>query len=746
MLAAGGAGTRQPPRRGGVAVKEQVSLPLHKHRWTAPWPSSRSCRPNTWLWVRAALTRGSARGRVLRVPLIVPCPTHLGTQARTLSAGCERLVSENDRLCEFAAALRSKLAVFEQLDSLAVRLHTASVSPGAAVEHLPPLLRDADACLAFCSRHPQYAEAQAYGLRFQQLHSRGLAALRGAASALLRRACAQAAQAASEAAAAATAAAVTPAGEGGTVGTPQAAVLPTDAEAAAVNSALYVRFRAVLGDLVTLLAYPQSRAAAGFGEYVGLMEDVRALYTESRSALMAPHAAAQVQRLLATCGEDACALARWGADSLLSLAADEADLWAHVFNDARPGDVLPLMEQLAVPLGDALRLASLRLRDLDSMADLVEALRSTMVHTNTAASPGAGAAAMRYHPDTAAAALPPLARALADARERLAFLAHTYLRQHVAGYTPRPEDAALILRTAVSPAPGPGAAMLYPPVGGALACLSRLYGAVETDTFGGLAQEAVTAAVAAVHAAAVWAASSSSEAGRPLDCYLFEASQLLSLRDQVAPFDAEFVVTQRALDLSSMRGVVRRILASGGGGKPGDGPLALGGPAPGGLNQAGGPMGAPMRTVEAQLDGRLELERALKAACEAFILAVTKAAVEPLLSFLAKAAAVRGGAGQLKAQAFAAPARLTELVGKCAATTTEALRDAASRTRVYLPAPQVAAVLLRPVKANIAEAHAQLAALLDEEFSPPEVAAVRLTPPEELRRMLDAACEVTAAV
>jgi hypothetical protein len=523
-----------------------------------------------------------------------------GTQARTLSAGCERLVSEKDRLCEFAAALRSRLAVFEQLDSLAVRLHTASVSPGAAVEHLPPLLRDADACLAFCSRHPQYAEAQAYGLRFQQLHSRGLAALRGAASALLRRACAQAAQAAAEAAAA-TAAAAPPAGEGGTDGA-AAPVLATDAEAAAVNSALYVRFRAVLGDLVTLLAYPQSRAAAGFGEYMGLMEDVRALYTESRAALMAPHAASQVQRLLSTCGEDACALARWGADGLLSLAADEADLWAHVFNDARPGDVLPLMEQLAVPLGDALRLASLRLRDLDSMADLVEALRSTLVHTNTAASPGAGAAAMRYHPDTAAAALPPLARALADARERLAFLAHTYLRQHVAGYTPRPEDTALILRTASSPAPGPGAAMLYPPVSGALACLSRLYGAVETDTFGGLAQEAVTAAVAAVHAAAVWAAGSSHETGRPLDCHLFEASQLLSLRDQVAPFDAEFVVTQRALDLSSMRGVVRRILASGGGGQPGDSMSALGGAAPGGLNQPGGPMGAPMRTVEAQLD------------------------------------------------------------------------------------------------------------------------------------------------
>jgi len=693
-----------------------------------------------WLWVRA-----SAR-TVRKLPVPEAITANPGTHARTLAAGCEHLLAEKDRLCEFAAALRAKLAVFEQLDRLAVQLHKASVSPQAAVEHLPALLQECDACVAFCSSHPQYAEAQAYGIRFRQLQSRALTALRGAASALLRRAVAQATQAAAEV----QPPPVMPAEgqHGGQEKTATATPIgtPSPQVEAALHSALYVRFRAASSELRSLLAYPQARAAAGLNEYVAVLEDVRALYAESRAGLMAPYVSQRVLALVATHGEDACALATWGADSLMALAGDEHDLWASVFDDARPGDLLPLMEQLAVPLYDALRLATLQLGDLDTLRDLVEALQRTLVPAAHAggAENNTGMPGRRFqqHPDAAAAVLPPLARALADARERLAFRAQTFLRQHVATYAPSAEDMALVIRSASQQQQ-----QVYGPVAAALACLSRLYGAVETDTFGGLAQEAVTAAVAAVNHAAAAASAGADGKGKQLDSLLFVVSQLLSLRDQVAPFDAEFVITQRALDLSSMRGVVRRILA-GGGALEGSGPAGPGGvSATSALSQSHGAMaGAPVRTVEAQVDGRVELEKALKGACESFILAVTKAAIEPLLGFLAKAAAARGSgssAGQppLKAQAFAAPARVAELVQQCQGTTQEALRDAAARTRVYLPAPQVAAVLLRPVKANIAEAHAQLAALLDAEFAPQEVAAVRLASPEELRRTLDTACE-----
>ena len=61
------------------------------------------------------------------------------------------------------------------------------------------------------------------------------------------------------------------------------------------------------------------------------------------------------------------------------------------------------------------------------------------------------------------------------------------------------------------------------------------------------------------------------------------------------------------------------------------------------------------------MDSKREVEKLLKAACEAFIMAVTKAAVEAMLSFLTKVTAVRvarPGAG--------APAKpLREQVGSC---------------------------------------------------------------------------------
>lgn len=58
--------------------------------------------------------------------------------------------------------------------------------------------------------------------------------------------------------------------------------------------------------------------------------------------------------------------------------------------------------------------------------------------------------------------------------------------------------------------------------------------------------------------------------------------------------------------------------------------------------------------------------------------------------------------------------------------------------RLYLPHPATRGILFKPIKSNIAEAHGQIAALLDAEYTPEEVAAVGLTPPQELAELLDA--------
>jgi conserved oligomeric Golgi complex subunit 3 len=51
--------------------------------------------------------------------------------------------------------------------------------------------------------------------------------------------------------------------------------------------------------------------------------------------------------------------------------------------------------------------------------------------------------------------------------------------------------------------------------------------------------------------------------------------------------------------------------------------------------------------------------------------------------------------------------------------------------------PGTHAVLLKPIKANIAEAHGQIASLLEGEYTEEERTSIGLTLPDELARILE---------
>ena len=56
-----------------------------------------------------------------------------------------------------------------------------------------------------------------------------------------------------------------------------------------------------------------------------------------------------------------------------------------------------------------------------------------------------------------------------------------------------------------------------------------------------------------------------------------------------------------------------------------------------------------------QVDSKKELEKLLKVTCEAFIMSVTKASVEPLLSFITKVTAVRARSKHVTQNRVAGP-------------------------------------------------------------------------------------------
>ena len=175
--------------------------------------------------------------------------------------------------------------------------------------------------------------------------------------------------------------------------------------------------------------------------------------------------------------------------------------------------------------------------------------------------------------------------------------------------------------------------MWYPPVFNALDCLSKLYHALDSQVFGGLARDAVLAAATAVHNASRTIAKQTSL----MDGYLFQIKQLLILREQLAPFTATFQHTEKALDLSYMRDHLRRIVA----GQASLFSLSMDNALVQFVRQ-----GSLVR--ENQVDAKQQLDGQLKDACERFIVAVTKAVVEPMLSFITVVTAVRmpGGEGE----------------------------------------------------------------------------------------------------
>eukprot|EP00884_Botryococcus_braunii_P022752 jgi/Botrbrau1/9160/Bobra.160_3s0032.1 len=218
-----------------------------------------------------------------------------------------------------------------------------------------------------------------------------------------------------------------------------------------------------------------------------------------------------------------------------------------------------------------------------------------------------------------------------------------------------------------------------------------------------------------------------------MDGQLFLIKQLLILREQIAPFEADFSHVEKDLDFSHMRDHVRRIMA---------GHASIFSMSSDNAMLQLVSRGAP-RVLESQVDSKKELEKLLKSTCEAFIMSVTKLTVEPMLSFITKVTAVKVASSlssgkPLREQAFAAPPRLEEMVARVRTALEEALPGAVAKMKLYLNNPATHAILFKPIKSNIVEAHGQIASLLETEYTPEEAAAIHLTGPEELKAILDA--------
>lgn len=52
----------------------------------------------------------------------------VASKSKALHSSCEKLVAEKDRLVDLAEAIKRKLAYFDELDKLASKFHSATIS------------------------------------------------------------------------------------------------------------------------------------------------------------------------------------------------------------------------------------------------------------------------------------------------------------------------------------------------------------------------------------------------------------------------------------------------------------------------------------------------------------------------------------------------------------------------------------------------------------------------------------------
>jgi hypothetical protein len=724
-----------------------------------------------------------------------------------LHVTCDRLVKEREALVNAADALRSKLMHFDELENVAAQFQSASLSyssfgggGGGGLDDLGNTnneelvnmmnsLQKLDGSLAFVASHPQYADSATYMVKFKQLQAKALASVRSKVQQALRSAAQTVQQSVLS-----TSSTTDSVGKSDTQGAettllyvrfraaaePLVKPLLQGIEARSTTSPEYARLLQECQNLhcETRLGLMKPSVTAHLKALQG-----KPLTTVLRSGctFLLHIAQLEVQLFEQFFPTSSTSSSFGGKTTAGRLGSSNTS--AHSTHGTAAA-LAPLMDPLCSLLYDAMRPGLVGLKDVDVLCELAYILRAEILEENTNISSngvntssgsvnniGANEQQQQRNNNTSsttrgdAATLldPVLRRVLGDVQEKATYRAQAFIRENVAGFTPTAADLdypalvsaennnkedAQIQNSGEVEAVGDKDEDLeakqplnsdnndtdqysgwYPPVQRSLLLLSKLYRTIPQKAFNGLAHEAVAAAAAAVQDAQ----RAITKTAGPLHGQLFTIRQLLILREQIAPFEADFAVVERGLDFSHIKDYLRRTLS---------GQLPLFSFSSNNAVLQLVSRGTP-RLSENQMDAKKDLERQLKANCEAFIMAVTKMTVDPALTFLTKVTAIKVALGDgpdqkpLREHAFAAPERIIEVAAAVNASLQGPLPEAAAALKAYLPAEQTRAALFKPIRSNVVEAHTQLSGLLQGEYSAEEVAAAALPSEQQLEALLD---------
>ncbi|KAF1786352.1 Conserved oligomeric Golgi complex, subunit 3 [Phytophthora cactorum] len=341
-----------------------------------------------------------------------------------------------------------------------------------------------------------------------------------------------------------------------------------------------------------------------------------------------------------------------------------------------------LIFQLSGLLYNTVRPQFLAQKDLEVLCEVIQVLRSEVI-------------------EAAITPQPVMHRMIQDAQERLILCMQKYIRDEIEGFVPTPADLDYPAKLVAAEQAGASLyATWYPSLEHTLMCLSKGYHFVKMEIFEELAQDAIQICTASLKMAS--ADITATQGG--LHGSLFLVKHLLTLREQITPFEIQFAQRSKALDFASSADAMNELLVDTSTLFRFSGPNGIVGLFTRGIPQI----------QETTADVKKELEQELK---KSFGSAAARAdeADRPVQQ------SQKATALDFRQCAFTAPNEVNNVLASVSHQLRETLPEILQTIHLYLRNASTETILFKPVQRNLLDAVENLNSLMEQTYTREEL-------------------------
>ncbi|XP_052216084.1 conserved oligomeric Golgi complex subunit 3-like isoform X2 [Dreissena polymorpha] len=684
---------------------------------------------------------------------------HVSTKTNALHEACEHLLEEQTRLMNQAENISNKLSYFNELETISSKLGSPTLT--VTNESFVPMLSRLDECILYIKNNPQYKESPVYLARLKQCLSRALNLMKSHVTHIL-------------------------------ITSTQHVRSSKDSQNAADNAftLFYGKFRANAPRVRSLMEQLEMRTDKS-PEYEQILSDCHQCYFSQREQLLSPSITSTIGDLAAKHVRDHCSLMRSGCAFMVHVCEDEYQLYLNFFS--KPTTQLDeMLERLCSCLYDVFRPLIIHINHLETLSELCSILTIEMIAEHVQNNPQE----LRAFEHVIRQLLMDVQERLvyrtyiyirsdilqyAAAQGDLAYPEKLEMMESIAesikksqsrgGHSRTPSNASSTsaevarltgaegegettpldvvplqedpsngwqdvtagagtnLTTSMPMSPADLHGMWYPTVRRTLVTLSKLYRCIDKTTFQGLSQEALQMCIQSL----LNAKEGITKRKTQLDGQLFMIKHLLILREQIAPFQADFSIRETSLDFSKFKdaayGLVNRrsqIFSFS-------------------SNNALLQFiveGTP-QVQENFVDSKRDVDSQLKKTCEEFIHHVSDAMTEPLKTFLSRASIIINmGEDEnikgvtLRTQPFAVPEKLHDVVAETYKLIKKMVPTIHRAMSLYLANRETELILFKPIKVNIQQRFQRLTEILASHYTEEDQQIVACPRTEQINLLL----------